>query len=382
MKRLHGHVPTLIAGVIALNGFFNLAAGLVHIFQLASYLKPADLGGEAVTEYLDVTASLQVGGAVAVLLGLMLINLGRGLLARRRRSWYWTLSALGALLVYLLLRNASFGRILPTLLLLGLLVVLRREFQRETPPGRKWSYAELVAVVSVLFALVYGTLGSYLLRNGFATIAGWTDAVYFTVITYSTLGYGDILPVTDTAKLFTISMVLIGLSSFVTALTVLLGPLIEERMKGVFSVMSRFQRTANHVVVCGFTHVTESIVDELREQSVPFLIIEEHEEMALHLKDRGLDAAWGDPTERHVLEQANLPDAAAVIAATDSDATNILIALTARGLRQDTENDFRIIVRVEDEENIDKVREIGVNEVISPSTMAGRLMATKALESR
>lgn len=376
IRRLRTSAPYLIAAVIALNGFFTLAAGLARIFHFSLYL---DLELKAVTDYLEVAPAPRLSGFVSVALGGILIGLGRGLAERRRSSWAWTLGILSLHLTNTLLQGLPLQTSALSAPLLILLVIFRGDFTRRIE-RHSWSYAELIAILSVVFSLAYGILGSYLLRAEFTTIESWTDAVYFTIVTYSTLGYGDILPQTSNAKIFTISMVVIGLSSFVTALTVVIGPLIEERMKGVVTVMNKFQKSVDHVVVCGYTNVTESIIDELREKDMPFLVIEEREQMALHLQSKGLDAFHGDPTERDVLEQANLPNAAAVIAATDSDATNTLIALTARGLRETSEAyNFRIIVRIEDEENIAKVQHIGVDEVISPSTLGGRMMANKAI---
>ena len=374
MRQLRRSMPYVIAAVIALNGFSTLIAGLVRIFRFTFYL---GLELDAVTDYLDATPDPQLGGFVSVFLGGTLIALGKGLAERRRRFWWMALAVLGLLLLNNLYQGLPFRNSVLSVAVLVLLAVFRRDFVPH-PERHHLNYAELVAIISVLLALSYGIVGSYLMRREFSTIESWTDAVYFTVVTYSTLGYGDILPQTPNAKIFTMSMVFIGLSSFVTALTVLLGPLIEQRMKGVLTVMSKFQKTADHVVICGFTNVTESIVDELRERDIPFLIIDERESMILHIKSKGLDALHGDPTEKAILEQANLPRAAAVIAATDSDATNTLVALTARDLRElSEENDFRIIVRIEDEENIEKVRHIGADEVVSPSTAGGRMMANK-----
>ena len=375
-RRLRAYVPYIIAGVIALNGFLNLGAALAQVFQFGKYL---EVGMGTVPDYLQVSPDLKLGGFVRALLGLLLIGLGKGLAERRHRSWQWAVGALGLLLLHTLYRGGAVQTVVPSVVMLALLILLRSEFENR-PERRGWSFAELVALGSVVFALAFGIVGSYLLRNEFNSIATWTDAVYYTIVTYSTLGYGDILPQTDNAKLFTICMVVIGLGTFVTALTVLIGPLIEERIKGVFSAMSKFQRVVNHVVICGHTDVTESIVDELRERDVPFIIVEQRDDVYLMLQSTGVDVLHGDPTERHTLEQANLPNAAAVIAATDSDATNTLITITARDLRDGPDHgQFRIIARAEDEENIDKLLHVGADEVISPSTLGGRMMADKAL---
>ena len=290
------------------------------------------------------------------------------------------MGVLALLLVNSLYHGAALRTSGLSALLIAELLLARGEYALH-PKRRRWTYPELIAALSVVFALTFGIVGSYLLRREFDTIETWTDAVYFSVVTFSTLGYGDILPQTPNARIFTTLVVVVGLSSFVTALTVLVGPMLEERMKGVFTVMTRFQKTVDHVVVCGFTNVTESILDELREHGVPSIVVEDRESVYMLLKGKGVDVVHGDATERRTLELANLTNATAVIAATDSDAANTLIALTAKELRESRDDiDFRIIVRVEDEENIEKVLHVGADEVISPSTLGGRMMATRAMD--
>jgi voltage-gated potassium channel len=375
-SRLKNYVPYMVAAVVMLNGFFTLATGLSRFFQLDIYFAK-EL--EQVGDLIDVTPDLQMGGFVSILLGGLFIALGKGLVERRRSSWQKSIVVLALQLLNALIQGLPLRSTGLSILLLAALIVLRRDFN-YAPPKRQLGYGELVAGLSVFFALVYGVTGSYLMRSEFSGIESWADAVYFTFVTFSTVGYGDLLPQTTNARIFTMSMILIGLSAFATAVTVVLGPLLEERMKGVFSVMSKFQKTVDHVVVCGFTNVSESIFDELRERSIPFIIIEENESLVMHLKGLGYDVLHGDPTNKVALEQANLPRAAAVIAATDSDATNTLITLTARELRDQSEaHTFRIIARVEDEENIAKVKHVGADEVISPSTIGGRMMAEKAI---
>ena len=375
-SRLKNYVPYMVAAVVMLNGFFTLATGLSRFFQLDIYFAK-EL--EQVGDLIDVTPDLQMGGFVSILLGGLFIALGKGLVERRRSSWQKSIVVLALQLLNALIQGLPLRSTGLSILLLAALIVLRRDFN-YAPPKRQLGYGELVAVLSVYFALAYGVTGSYLMRSEFSGIESWADAVYFTFVTFSTVGYGDLLPQTTNARIFTMSMILIGLSAFATAVTVVLGPLLEERMKGVFSVMSKFQKTVDHVVVCGFTNVSESIFDELRERSIPFIIIEENESLVMHLKGLGYDVLHGDPTNKVALEQANLPRAAAVIAATDSDATNTLITLTARELRDQSEaHTFRIIARVEDEENIAKVKHVGADEVISPSTIGGRMMAEKAI---
>ena len=143
--------------------------------------------------------------------------------------------------------------------------------------------------------------------------------------------------------------------------------------------MSRYQKFADHVVVCGYSNVAESIIDELQDCNVSYIVVERREDIVHLLQSKGHDLLTGDATRTEVLAQANLEDARALIAASDSDSVNTLVGITAKEYREVRGAKFRIVVRVEDEENIEKVKHIGVDEVISPSTMAGRLMAQRAI---
>ena len=214
---------------------------------------------------------------------------------------------------------------------------------------------------------------------------GWADAVYFTLVTYSTLGYDDgvaeTVPISADARWFVVSMFLIGLTLFLTALTVVLGPIVEGRIKGVMNLVKRFQRLSDHVVVCGYSGVAASVIDELRERRVSLVIVDDREKVVQQLRGKGHDVLEADPTLRETLVEANVVTTRAVIAACDSDAMNTLVAVNAKDLRDSTPHvRFAILVRIEDEESVDTVRRLGVDKVISPSTLGGRLLAEQAVE--
>ena len=368
-------ISNVLSAVFAANGFLNLVTGFLPILGVGPRVAVGQVPG-----YLRVTPSQQISGVVSILLGVVMIALGRGLYQRRRAAWRWAVVLLVALAANNLMRGTTPETgILSGLILIGLLAG-RRRF--NVPSASPLGYGQVIALASVAFALAYGIVGTHLMRNQFRGLETWTDSIYYTFVTYSTLGYGDILPTTPDARLFVVSMIVVGLGSFITAITMVVGPMIERRMKGVLEVMGRLQRAEDHVIVCGYSSVGESAVDELQERGVPYVIIDDREDLAAHLRSKGHDALTGDAARRETLEQANARGARAVIAASDSDSVNTLVALTARELRDATPGaSFRIVARVEDEENIEKMRHIGADEVISPSTMGGRAMAQKALEA-
>lgn len=367
--------PVVFAAFIAFNGFLNVVTGLEPLFELTQYIDV-----EEVPEYLVLSSGQKVSGLLSVFFGMLMIALGKGLYDRKRRSWVMALVILSIMASNNMYRGTTPQTVLLSAGLIAGLVGFRRHFNLGS--DTKLDYAQIIALVSVVFALGYGMGGVYLMREEFNGVSTWVDAVYFTFVTFSTVGYGDLLPATDNAKIFVMSMILIGLASFATALTVLLGPMLERQMKGVLSLMSRFQRMTDHVVVCGYSSVSESVVHELQDRGVPYVIVDDRSDLIRHLQSKGHDVLSADATHEETLIEANLEDAAALIAAFDSDSVNTLIAVTAKEYRDKVDTaDFRIIVRVEEEENVQKVQRIGVDEVISPSTMGGRLMASRALEA-
>jgi len=358
---------------MALNGFVNLATGMGSFLGWSSAL-------EQVPQYLRLSPLVRSSGMMSVLLGVLLLILGKGLYERRRRAWTASITVLILLLANNVCRNLYRGTAPPTawvtlLLIMGLLA-FRKHFRARSE--MTFGYAQIVALLSVVFAMGYAIIGSYLMREQFHGIESWSDAVYFAVVTHSTVGYGDVTPTTDNAKIFTATVIPIGLAAFATALTALIGPAVEQRMKGVLSLMHRIQQATNHVILCGYSNVSETIVEELQKQGRTYLIIDDRDELVAQLRAKGHDVLRADATRRDALEEANLHQAAALIAAFDSDATNMLVAITAKTVREaHPKAHFPIIIRVEDEENIEKARRVGADEVVSPSTLAGQLMASK-----
>ncbi|MDE0445477.1 MAG: NAD-binding protein [Spirochaetaceae bacterium] len=366
---------TWFALVIAIHGLLQLTLGVARLVAPEVVLIRNDSGDE-------------VSGLARILIGILLVLLAKGLLERRRRAWIASL----ILSVMVVVTNAPHwigsGRGIValgvTVLMIAALLAFHRTFSVRA--ARRISYGQAVAGIAVALAVAYGIVGSYLLRDQFHGIDGWTDASYFALVAYSTLGYdydvAEMYPVGSDARWFVVSLFLIGVTLFITALSVTLGPIVEGRMKGVMSLVKRFQRLSNHVVVCGYSGVAASVVDELRDRNVAVVIIDDRERVAQLLRTKGHDVLEGDPTLRDTLLDANVVTAQAVIASYDSDSMNTLAAVNAKDLRDDTPSArFAILVRIEDEENVEKVRKLGVDQVISPSTLGGRLLASRAVES-
>ncbi len=329
----------------------------------------------------------EISGLVRIVYGIFLLLLAKALMERRRWAWAVALCmSVVSLPIYLhdAIQAESVLGLVPALLVIATLLARRRTF--SVRGSIRLSYGQVVAILAVALALAYGIVGAYLLRDQFHGINGWSDAAYFALVAYATLGYDydveGIYPVGSDARWFSVSMFMIGVTLFVTALSVTLGPIVEGRMKGVMSLVKRFQRLSDHVVVCGYSGVAASVLDELRDRNVVAVIVDDREKIAQSLRGKGHDVLEEDPTLRDTLLEANVLTAQAVIASFDSDSTNTLVAVNAKDLRDaNPGSGFAILVRIEDEENVEKVRRLGVDQVISPSTLGGRLLAQQAVSS-
>ncbi|MEF8871826.1 MAG: NAD-binding protein [Haloarculaceae archaeon] len=344
----------------------SLATGIANITvqqttgPLADYIPPA---------------IQQAAGFTGTLTGFLLLTSAYELRQGYRVGWYATVALLPITAVQGLVQGSVFSLPLVVLSVLSLpaLLVNYRRFDRKT----SFSTAQLAATVSLVGTLVYGTAGAYALREEFAGVASLTDALYYTVATASTVGYGDAAPQSAQARLFGISLIVLGTASFALALGSVLGPAIQARFSRALGTMTttQYDLYENHVVVLGYGDLTEPLVEELRDGNTKFVIITPDSSRAAALRDQGFDVLVGDPSDEEPLEDAGVGHARAIIAATNDDADDAFAILTARELNPDA----RIVAAATNRDNVEKLRRAGADTVLSPALIGGRLLVRSAL---
>jgi voltage-gated potassium channel len=200
------------------------------------------------------------------------------------------------------------------------------------------------------------------------------DVIYFTVITVSTVGYGDIVPVTPRARLLDVVLItpirlFIWLIFLGTAYELVIQKFLEEyRMKRLQS------RLKGHTIVCGYGSTGESACRELVDQGLDLSSIVVVDPDELRLKDAanaGFTGIQGDACRESILDVASVSSAAALIIATGRDDTNILICLTGRSMN----GDAFISVKANQEENVKLIRRSGADTIVLPASAGGRLLA-------
>lgn len=236
------------------------------------------------------------------------------------------------------------------------------------------SSKSLVAAISaMLLAVFVGTLGF-----SFSEHLSLFDALWLTIVTIFTVGYGDTVPETLFGKIFALLIVPIGVGIVMYATGAVASMMIE----GEFSKKVRRHRMDqkirslnNHIIICGLGRVGEQVLSEFAKNKKPVVVIEKDKERIEQISEEVL-YIQGDATEDKVLMGAGIDRAAGLVATLPDDALNVFVTLTAKGLNPNVQ----VVARAERFETEEKLRRAGADKVINPSSISGRRMAMSLLK--
>lgn len=233
---------------------------------------------------------------------------------------------------------------------------------------------ELLAGVSALGGVILiGTLWYWL-------VEGWRliDAAYMTVITLASVGFLEVQPLGDRGRLFTISLILMG----VVSIGYIVNRFTEALIQGYFQEGLRLRQQkrlmdslSEHYIICGFGRTGGQIAKEFEAEGIPFVVIDSVTEQIQLAQQFGYVAIQGDATLDETLQRVGIQQATCLVAALPSDAENLYTVLSAKALSPD----IRTIARAGTEEALQKLQRAGADEAISPYITGGKRMAAAAL---
>lgn len=230
------------------------------------------------------------------------------------------------------------------------------------------------ATFFLLLVILAGTTGYMLIED-----YPFLQALWFTIITVTTVGYGVPEQLSVAGQIFTLVLIVVGAALVAYAFGTIVGVVMEGHLKNVVGRRAMEKRIVllhDHIIVCGAGRVGSQVIQRLEKEKVPFVVIDSSEELIEELQGKGVLALHGDATEDELLIKAGIHRAKGLVSALAGDANNVFVTLTSKGLNPG----ITVVARAERYESEEKLLRAGADKVIAPSVIGGRRMAISILK--
>jgi len=312
-------------------------------------------------------AALSIQGLPDAIPGIFLVTMSVGLLLRSRLAWFITVLFLSASMfidLFLYHPPDRLKIVFFDLLLLFVLFLWKRHFQKSSLAA-----ATLFSVASVVTLMGYALVGTYELGAHFSPpIQDLVTALYFVIVSMGTVGYGDIVPATLEARLFVVSIVVLGITVFATSLSAILVPLINKRMKRLLERGDPRMERRGHFILVGETALARNTYRELKSRQKTVSVILPSVPDGSRFDPE--DLVIVDGSDLDVLTKAGAGDARAVCALGDNDSENAFVVLAAKEIS----NRLTTVAAVSNTVNLARIRRVKPNIILSPQVLGAELL--------
>jgi len=224
----------------------------------------------------------------------------------------------------------------------------------------------LLLVISILLIGIFG--------YRFIADYSWIDALYMTVITISTVGFSEVAPLSNVAKLFTVGLISASVLTLAYSVSIITEYLMDKNSFEQFKnrkMKKKIDKLSNHIIICGYGRNGKQAAQKLSLYNRPFVVIEKDKELIEKHNDEIL-FVYGNANEDEVLLESGIEKAHSIIVALPNDADNLFVVLSARQIN----NSISIISRASQEASYKKLKLAGANNVIMPDKIGGDHMAS------
>jgi voltage-gated potassium channel len=343
------HVPLALA----------LAGGGLLILRLVVAFQQKVLLSDFPRHVLDFTPK----SMPYVLIGVAMLVMSVGLLFRSRFAWIVAivLTSSMVLSVAILGHHRGSGVFYYDGFLLLALLFTYRWFDRTSLAA-----GTLFAITSALLLLIYAVFGSLYFGSQFSPpIKDLVTSFYYSIVTMSTVGYGDITPKTLDARLFAVSVMILGLAVFATSVTAIAGPMIARLTK---PKEKRMKRT-NHFIVIGATPLAYNTYREFKKRNQEVVLVMAQAPVSGDIDPD--DLILGDANSLETLRKACADQAQAVLAMRADDSDNAFIVLAVKELK----GKAKTVVAINDSKHMERIKLVQADIVIAPEVLGGELLA-------
>ena len=228
--------------------------------------------------------------------------------------------------------------------------------------------------IFTFFVLLYSILFQYLMHTYENRDFSFITSIYWIIVSMTTVGYGEIYFTTPIGQLFSALVALSGVMMiFALLFPLVVTPWLEKRILVELPTRAPIN-LKDHIIICGYNQLVETLISELKDEKLPFLIVDDDDKTLRKLKLRKISCVFGDATDKNTLMDSNIHSARMLIA-NKSDEMNASIILTAKEM-----TDIEVISLVENTVKSKYLKYAGSDRVISPKTLFGTYMGRKAID--
>ena len=227
----------------------------------------------------------------------------------------------------------------------------------------------LLALILIVAVMVTGVAGFHYIEGW-----SWFDGLYMTLITMTTVGYGETHPLSMPGRVFNAFLIVLAVLAGGFLVATSTQAVLEFELSEILGrrrMERELAKLKDHFIICGAGRVGRTVVRELRSRGQPCVLVESDPAQADWAAHEGIPVVIGSGHTEEVLQRARIEVAKGLVAAVTSDADNLYIVLTARGMNPN----LRIIARASEDEAVSKLRRAGASEVVSPYNFVGRRIA-------
>lgn len=353
-------IPLCLAILVAINGCFFLVPVVSNIIHNIPDIK------KEFTSWKDVLSFLKSFEIPHLCIGLFMIFMAIILPARNRVAWFFTVILLFTIIILdiFIFRESNHKLIYSTVVLIIMIYYWRQFYHHSIASGTYF------AIISISWLIVYSMLGTLYLGEQFSPkVTDLQTAFYFAIVCMSTVGFGDIIPHTTEARMFTLTVIVSGITVFAASISSIAGPMISNNVKRIVKGRVYNMDRKNHYIIVGANPLAVTVYNSLRSRGDDVTVV--CAAGAPHNYPDKTDIVEGDPSATTTLTLAGANKAKSIIALSTNDADNTFVILAAKEVAGE---DTKTLALVNDTQNIKKMKRVNPDMVFSLPLLGSELL--------
>lgn len=353
-------IPLCLAVLVAINGSFFLVPVVNNIISHLPSIR------HDFTSWKDTLSFLNYFEIPHLFIGLFMVFMAALLPTRNRVAWFFTVILLFTLIILdiFIIHENNHKIAYSTIVLLAMIYYWRQFYYHSLASGTYF------AIISISWLIVYGMLGTLYLGDQFTPhVTDLQTAFYFAIVCMSTVGFGDIIPHSTEARMFTLTVIVSGITVFAASISSIAGPMISNNVKRIVKGRVYNMDRKNHYIIVGANPLAVTVYNSLRARGDDVTVV--CSTGVPHNYPDKTDIVEGDPSSTATLKLAGADKAKSIIALSTNDADNTFVILAAKEVAGE---DTKTLALVNDTQNIKKMKRVNPDMVFSLPLLGSELL--------